>query len=226
MQACLLYILHIEIIHDIKGRKNIIVYAKTWFPWRRKFLIKLIKKETPKQVFFCKFCEIFKKTFFMKHLQSRLLFFLKNYRFLFLFSDENNIAKLAFDICGNCSNRLWYRLETCNSFLKSLQNRCFPMNFAKFLRNSFLQNTSGQLLLDLFIHFTVLPPGELIETSLFPWPFLYKRAWNFTKKGTLPPVFPFLVIIWKWMTFDSLRPLLLTYLNFSPEQCLSAVIIY
>ena len=56
---------------------------------------------------------------------------------------------------GNCFNRLWYNLETCNSFLKSLRYRCFPVNFEKILRTSFLQNTSGQLLLDFFIHFTV-----------------------------------------------------------------------
>ena len=40
------------------------------------------------------------------------------------------------------------------------------MNFAKFLRTSFLQKTSGQLLLEFFIHFTVLPSSELTETSL------------------------------------------------------------
>ena len=54
---------------------------------------------------------------------------------------------------GNCSNRLWDSLETYNSFLKSPQYRCFPMNFAKFLRTSFLQKTSGQLLLDFFYSF-------------------------------------------------------------------------
>ena len=69
-----------------------------------------------------------------------------------IFSDEN-IAKLAFDMWGNCSNRLWDSLETYNSFLKSPQYRCFPMNFAKFLRTSFLQKTSGQLLLDFFYSF-------------------------------------------------------------------------
>ena len=122
-------------------------YTKTWFPWR-KCLIKLIKKETSAQVFFCKFCETFKNTFFMEHIQW-------------------HIAKLAFDMWGNCFNRLWYNLETCNSFLKSLRYRCFPVNFEKILRTSFLQNTSGQLLLDFFIHFTVSPPGELIETTLF-----------------------------------------------------------
>ena len=32
---------------------------------------------------------------------------------------------------------------------KRLWHRCFPVNFAKFLRTPFLQNTSGQLLLVL-----------------------------------------------------------------------------
>ena len=31
---------------------------------------------------------------------------------------------------------------------KSLQHKCFPINFANFLRTLFLQNTSGQLLLN------------------------------------------------------------------------------
>ena len=31
---------------------------------------------------------------------------------------------------------------------KRLWHRCFPVNFAKFLRSPFLQNTSGRLLLD------------------------------------------------------------------------------
>ena len=34
-------------------------------------------------------------------------------------------------------------------FKKRVWRRCFPMNFAKFLRKSFLQNTSGQLLLKI-----------------------------------------------------------------------------
>ena len=70
-----------------------------------------------------------------------------------IFSDENSIAKLAFAMWRNCSNRLWYSLKTCNSFLKSLQYRCFPVNFAKFWRTSFLKNSFGQLLLDIFYLF-------------------------------------------------------------------------
>ena len=32
---------------------------------------------------------------------------------------------------------------------KILQDRCLPVNFAKFLRTAFLENTSGRLLLSL-----------------------------------------------------------------------------
>ena len=44
---------------------------------------------------------------------------------------------------------------------KILCHRCFPVNFAKFLRTPFLQNTSGRLLLDIvlfvgFIYFAAL----------------------------------------------------------------------
>ena len=44
--------------------------------------------------------------------------------------------------------------NTCNSVKKKPQQRCFLVHFAKFLRTPFLQNTSGQLHLDFFIHFT------------------------------------------------------------------------
>ena len=33
-------------------------------------------------------------------------------------------------------------MKTCNFIIKKLQHRCFPVKFAKFLRTSFLQNTS------------------------------------------------------------------------------------
>ena len=34
-------------------------------------------------------------------------------------------------------------LQACNLNKKSLQHRCFPMDFAKFIRTAFLWNTSG-----------------------------------------------------------------------------------
>ena len=40
------------------------------------------------------------------------------------------------------------RAEACNLLKKWLWHMCFPVNFAKFLRIPFLQNTSGCLLLD------------------------------------------------------------------------------
>ena len=47
--------------------------------------------------------------------------------------------------------------NTCASFLinllkKRLWHRCFPVNFAKFLRTPFLQNTFGRLFLQVHIH--------------------------------------------------------------------------
>ena len=37
-------------------------------------------------------------------------------------------------------------LEACDFIKKRLWQRCFPINFAKFLRKPFLKNTSGRLL--------------------------------------------------------------------------------
>ena len=45
---------------------------------------------------------------------------------------------------------------------KRLWHRCFPMNFVKFLRTPFLQNTSGRLLL----HFTF---GRTLIKKLMVW---------------------------------------------------------
>ena len=50
---------------------------------------------------------------------------------------------------------------------KRLQHRCFPVNFTKFIRTPFLQNTTGRLLLEFFLLWTVCLPSELIETRFF-----------------------------------------------------------
>ena len=41
--------------------------------------------------------------------------------------------------------------EACNFIKKRLWRRCFPVNFAKFQRTPFLQNTSGRLLLKIWL---------------------------------------------------------------------------
>ena len=47
--------------------------------------------------------------------------------------------------------KLW--TSACNFVKKRLWHRCFPNNFAKFLRVPFLQNTSGRLLLVFHVIF-------------------------------------------------------------------------
>ena len=45
------------------------------------------------------------------------------------------------------SEYLFNKVAGATLLKKSLWHRCFPVNFAKFLRTPFLQNTSGKLLL-------------------------------------------------------------------------------
>ena len=57
---------------------------------------------------------------------------------------------------------------------KRLWHRCFPLNFAKFLRTPFSQNTSGRLLLDKQ-HFLAENPSKVLngqqqhEGVIFHW---------------------------------------------------------
>ena len=59
--------------------------------------------------------------------------------------------------------------------LKSLWHRCFPVNFAKFLRITSLKNTSGRLL--LIWQVTVLPRRNLEMLMNCAW---YQNAWTET----------------------------------------------
>ena len=42
----------------------------------------------------------------------------------------------------------------CNFIKERLWRKCFPVNFVKFLRTPFLQNTSGRLFLEIYIFLT------------------------------------------------------------------------
>ena len=97
--------------HRSSGQKHVWLSAiHNRFSWK-KYLLQRKSRSTqrrcsvkegmqrPAQVFSCKYCEIFKDSYFEKHL--------------------------------------W-----------TAGHRCFPVNFAKFLRTPFLQNTSGRLLLE------------------------------------------------------------------------------
>ena len=56
---------------------------------------------------------------------------------------------------------LFFVPETCNFIKKRLWHRSFPVNFAKFLRTPFLQNTSGRLLLQRLL------PSLLYRRQIF-----------------------------------------------------------
>ena len=63
----------------------------------------------------------------------------------------------------------WFSLAPPATLLKKrLWQRCFPVNFGKFLRTPFLQNTSGRLL--LFLAFQKLPP-EVFYEKMCSWKF-------------------------------------------------------
>ena len=62
-------------------------------------------------------------------------------------SQKNTCARVSFLI--SC------RPEACNFIWKRLWHRCFPVNFTKFLRTPFLQNTSGRLILQSLIFYKV-----------------------------------------------------------------------
>ena len=60
-----------------------------------------------------------------------------------------NFAKFTGNTCAVVSffNKV-AGMRPATLLKKRLRHRCFPVNFAKFLRTSFLKNTSGRLLLD------------------------------------------------------------------------------
>ena len=73
----------------------------------------------------------------------------------------------------------WKTLEACNFIKKRLWHRCFPVNFVKFLRTPFLQNTSGGCFSTLFrgLQFTSLVPLP----GTFTW-YLYLLMSRKTKR--------------------------------------------
>ena len=67
-------------------------------------------------------------------------------------SHENTCARVSFSIN--------LKVDACNFIQQRLCHRRFPVNFAKFLRTTFLQNTFGRLLLSIFCTVVHLGPGK------------------------------------------------------------------
>ena len=68
---------------------------------------------------------------------------------------------------------LW--LSPATLLKRRLRHRCFPLNFVKFLRTAFLQNTSGQLLLRL-------KAGEISKSR----DVLRTHSWRFSENDFKP----------------------------------------
>ena len=60
--------------------------------------------------------------------------------------------KVFLEISQNSQKNTCARVSPATLLKKRPQHRCFPVNFAKFLRTPFSQNTSGRLLLYLLIY--------------------------------------------------------------------------
>ena len=77
--------------------------------------------------------------------------------------------KLGLKFKNLCRKEFHQKQQTATLSKKRLQYRCFPVNFAKFLRKLFLQKTPGQLL--LFHH----NPFHITGLFLYPWVFLFSE---------------------------------------------------
>ena len=135
-----------------------------------------IKKETLAQVFSSEFCEISKNTFFCRtHLVAASAFMKKVFpvwvsfvltplalckKFCKINSQENTSARDSFQNVAN--------LRPATLLKESFWHRCFPVNFAKFLRTPSFHNISGWLLLrnvlgDIFIYVGGYRSAYLLE---------------------------------------------------------------
>ena len=84
--------------------------------------------------------------------------------------------------CARVSVLIKLQAETFNFILKRLWHRCFPVNFVKFLRTAFLQNTSRRLL--FCFHWTAICNGSLRNRPISD-PIQKQPPEVFCKKGVL-----------------------------------------
>ena len=111
--------------------------------WQRRF-----------PVYFAKFL----RTPFLQNISGGFFWKLHIYSYLLILTQpaficSNSKMKTAENLVRSSNRRSSLRAATL--LKKRLWHRCFPVNFAKFLRIPFLQNTSGRLLLSSKICWTV-----------------------------------------------------------------------
>ena len=65
-----------------------------------------------------------------------------------------------------CRNLIFEKVKLCRSLQTRLQPRCFVVNFAKFIRKPFLQNTTRRLLLIIAVSIVLVMKGELANETV------------------------------------------------------------
>ena len=106
--------------------------------------------------FYFTFFEISSKLIYLViHSVVNLSFTTNHWLLEFLVYINLSVSLLGYAILYRSSHRRCSikkgSLRTATLFKKRLRYRCFPVNFAKFLRTPFLQNTSGRLLLPIIV---------------------------------------------------------------------------
>ena len=126
------------------------------------------------------FSKIFRNNCFEKHL--RTIASIYNFKNLFntlnasLSSYRNQSVRSALRNFAKFTRKnLCYFVATC---LKKRQvHRCFPLNFLKFLRTPFLQNTSGRLFLDcLQKNALILREFKLLNSEIIRKPMTSEKS--------------------------------------------------
>ena len=91
---------------------------------------------------------------------------------LFWFFGQNTYPRVSFSI----------KIQACNFIKKILRHNCCPVNFAKFLRTPFLQNTSAQLLLNKVIP-NFFCKVILLQTFILIWYYCLILIWYYCLHG-------------------------------------------
>ena len=125
-----------------------------------------IKKRLWHRFFPVNFAQFLRTPLFTEHLRWLLLalgYFRGNHVFWWKASSERQLHNSEFNKASIMCLLFWviiFLMSYCNIFVyadqrpatllkKRLWHKCFPVNFARFLRTPFLQSTSGRLLLSV-----------------------------------------------------------------------------
>ena len=101
----------------------------------------------------CEFCQLFKNTCFGAHLQTAGFETPGRSSRPEVLCEKDVLRNFAkFTGKHQCQSHSLNKVAGLETLLrKRLCRRCFPVNFAKFLRTPFLQSTSRRLLLDMLV---------------------------------------------------------------------------